>query len=91
MKVSSTPVAKYLLPSLFLVAVVLLLVPASALMTGAAKKPAAVAAQLSTNPAVVGKWNPVLIPFKTVPLHISLLPNGKILYWGESRAYKIAS
>lgn len=38
-----------------------------------------------TNPGIVGKWNPTLIQFKTVPLHISLLPNGKLLYWGRDK------
>jgi len=55
-------------------------------MTGAIKKPNVTApVQASTNPAIVGKWNPTLIQFKTVPLPISLLPNGKILYWGRDK------
>lgn len=83
MKTSSAP--RYLFPALFLVAIVLLVLPASALMSGAANKPIAVVPQASTNPGQVGKWNPALIPFKTVPLHISLLPNGKILYWGRDK------
>lgn len=37
-----------------------------------------------TNPGFVGQWSS-LIPFKTVPLHISLLPNGKLLYWGRDK------
>lgn len=83
MKVPSRP--NYLLLALFIVAVVLLLVPANALMRGVANKSTAVTPQGSTNPGQVGKWNTVLIPFKTVPLHISLLPNGKILYWGRDK------
>lgn len=39
------------------------------------------------SPALVGQWNSTLIPFKTVPLHISLLPNGKILYWGRDKIF----
>jgi hypothetical protein len=81
MKVPSRP--NYLLPALFIVAVVLLLVPANALMSGTANKAPAVA--LQSNPGQVGKWNTTLIQFKTVPLHISLLPNGKILYWGRDK------
>jgi Domain of unknown function (DUF1929)/F5/8 type C domain len=84
MKVSAPAAPKYLFAALFLVAVVLLVLPGSALVSDAAKNPT-VAIQSSTNPAVVGKWNPTLIPFKTVPLHISLLPNGKILYWGRDK------
>ncbi len=82
MKVPSRP--NYLLPTLFIIAVVLLLLPASAFMSGAANKSSAVPIQ-STNPGQVGKWNTTLIQFKTVPLHISLLPNGKILYWGRDK------
>jgi hypothetical protein len=39
----------------------------------------------ANNPGIVGQWNSTLIPFKTVPLHISLLPNGKLLYWGRDK------
>src|SRR6185295_2949754 len=86
MKVPSRPNAKYLLPALFFVAVVLLLIPNRASMTDAIKKPnVSAVVQASTNPAIVGQWNPTLIQFKTVPLHISLLPNGKILYWGRDK------
>ena len=77
MQVPSRP--NYLLPALFIVAVVLLLVPASAFMNSTAVTPQ------GSNPGQVGKWNPTLIQFKTVPLHISLLPNGKILYWGRDK------
>jgi hypothetical protein len=83
MKLPSRPNAKYLLPALFIVAVTLLLIPNRASMTSAVKKSAAI--QTSTNPAIVGQWNPALIQFKTVPLHISLLPNGKLLYWGRDK------
>lgn len=84
MKVPSASNVKYLLSALFLVAVAVLLIPGSASTTSSAKK-STVALQSTTNPGVVGKWNPTLIPFKTVPLHISLLPNGKILYWGRDK------
>jgi len=70
MKVPSR--SNYLLPTLFIIAVVLLLLPASAFMSGAANRSIAVTPQASTNPGQVGKWNPTLIQFKTVPLHISL-------------------
>lgn len=39
----------------------------------------------ANDPSLVGKWGGALIPFKTVPLHISLLPNGKLLYWGRDK------
>ncbi|HEV7681457.1 MAG TPA: galactose oxidase-like domain-containing protein [Pyrinomonadaceae bacterium] len=48
----------------------------------AAKAPAPL--PQSTNPGLVGQWSG-LIDFKTVPLHISLLPNGKLLYWGRDK------
>jgi hypothetical protein len=32
--------------------------------------------------ATIGKWGPV-VPWDIVPLHISLLPNGKIFAWGK--------
>jgi allantoicase len=83
MKTSSGP--RYLFPALFLVAVVLMVLPARALMNNRTNKSTAAAPQASTNPGQVGQWNSVLIPFKTVPLHISLLPNGKILYWGRDK------
>lgn len=43
----------------------------------------AVAAQAS-NPSVSGQWSQV-IPMTDVPIHISLLPNGKLLYWGRDK------
>lgn len=43
----------------------------------------AVAAQAS-NPSVSGQWSQV-IPMQDVPIHISLLPNGKLLYWGRDK------
>jgi hypothetical protein len=33
--------------------------------------------------ATTGKWGPV-VPWDIVPLHMSLLPNGKIFAWGKS-------
>jgi hypothetical protein len=49
-----------------------------------AKATAAAPPMQVTNPGIVGQWSS-LIPFKTVPLHISLLPNGKLLYWGRDK------
>ena len=34
-------------------------------------------------PAIVGKWADDMIELKNVAAHASLLPNGKILYWGR--------
>jgi len=88
MKVSSPSAHNYLLPALFIISVVLLILPGSASVNSPLPENKAnvlPAPQLSTNPGIVGKWSSTLIPFKTVPLHISLLPNGKILYWGRDK------
>jgi Domain of unknown function (DUF1929)/F5/8 type C domain/Glyoxal oxidase N-terminus len=88
MKYLATSQTKYLLPILFFVVVVLLVLPGKAFIgePAAAKKPVAAAALVQTsNAGTMGQWNPTLIPFATVPVHISLLPNGKILYWGRDK------
>lgn len=40
--------------------------------------------QLSTDPAVVGQWGPIQ-QFPDIPVHISLLPSGKLLFWGRDK------
>jgi hypothetical protein len=35
--------------------------------------------------ATVGEWG-ALVNLKTVPVHISLLPDGRLLYWGRDKA-----
>ena len=88
MKVPATSKTKYLLPILFFVVVVLLILPGKAFIgePAAAKKSVAAAAVVQTpNAGTIGQWNPALIPFATVPVHISLLANGKILYWGRDK------
>jgi hypothetical protein len=64
-----------------LIALTLMPLPPKFLTAEGAKAPALQV----TNPGVVGQWNSSLIPFKTVPLHINLLPNGKLLYWGRDK------
>lgn len=88
MKVPAISKTRYLLLFLFLVTVGLLILPGKAFIgePAAAKKSVAAAALVQTpNAGTVGQWNPALIPFATVPVHISLLPNGKILYWGRDK------
>lgn len=88
MKVPQTSQTKYLLPILFFVIVVLLILPGKAFIgePAAAKKSVAAAAVVQTpNAGTIGQWNSALISFVTVPVHISLLPNGKILYWGRDK------
>src|SRR5688572_17626131 len=89
MKVPATSHTKYLLPILFFVTVVLLILPGKAFIgePAAAKRSAAPApaAPQTPNAGTIGQWNSTLIPFATVPVHISLLPNGKILYWGRDK------
>jgi hypothetical protein len=46
---------------------------------------AAPAAVAQSNPKTVGSWNPTLYPLTTVPVHISLLPNERLLYWGRDK------
>jgi Domain of unknown function (DUF1929)/F5/8 type C domain len=87
MKVLATSKTKYLLPFLFLVTVVLLILPGKAFIgePAAAKRSISPAAPQTPNAGTIGQWHPTLIPFVTVPVHISLLPNGKILYWGRDK------
>ena len=48
-------------------------------------KPTSASPTMQTaNPMVSGKWTNV-IPMRDVPVHISLLPNGKLLYWGRDK------
>jgi hypothetical protein len=42
-------------------------------------------AALQAGPNVVGQWGPVET-LNTVPVHISLLPDGRLLYWGRDKA-----
>ena len=37
------------------------------------------------NPGLVGQWGPCE-DLETVPVHINLLPNGRLLYWGRDKA-----
>ncbi|HEX2267900.1 MAG TPA: galactose oxidase-like domain-containing protein, partial [Pyrinomonadaceae bacterium] len=86
MKVTATSRAKYLFPLLFIVAVVLLILPGNVFIGERVAATKTVAAAFQTpNAGTIGQWNPTLIPFATVPVHISLLPNGKILYWGRDK------
>jgi galactose oxidase len=35
------------------------------------------------SPAIVGRWDPVF-DLNNVAVHVSVLPNGKVLYWGRT-------
>jgi putative transposon-encoded protein len=39
----------------------------------------------STNASVVGRFDPNVISLPLVPVHISVLPDGRILFWGRDR------
>ena len=39
-------------------------------------------AEKDAKPEVYGKWGD-LIQLPNVPVHVSLLPTGKVLYWGR--------
>lgn len=85
MKVTATSRAKYLFLFLFIVAVGLLILPGNVFVDERITATKAVAAPQTPNAGTVGQWHPALIPFATVPVHISLLPNGKLLYWGRDK------
>ena len=47
-------------------------------------------ASAAANPPVqgfnqIGKWDPTLFTLDTVPVHISLLPDQRLLYWGRDK------
>ncbi len=74
------------LAALFLLAVAVLVgAPFARQLVDAKGIITSVPALQANSPGLVGQWNSTLIPFKTVPLHISLLPNGKLLYWGRDK------
>ncbi len=81
----ATSRARYLLPILFLVAVTLLVLPGNRFLNDPIAGTKSAAAPQTPNAGTIGQWNPTLIPFVTVPVHISLLPNGKLLYWGRDK------
>jgi galactose oxidase len=43
---------------------------------------AAIASIALGQPATKGEWGPV-IPFPNVPIHVHVLPDGKVLFWGR--------
>ncbi|MET0646299.1 MAG: DUF4082 domain-containing protein [Pyrinomonadaceae bacterium] len=49
------------------------------------KATAAPRAALQVGPNVIGQWGP-LETLDTVPVHINLLPDGRLLYWGRDKA-----
>lgn len=51
----------------------------------AGKLTAAPGAAFQAGPNVIGQWGP-LENLDTVPVHISLLPDGRLLYWGRDKA-----
>jgi hypothetical protein len=56
-----------------------------ALIVGRQTPPAAAAAAVQTDPSVGGQWAPAF-NWPTVPIHISLLPDGRLLFWGRDKA-----
>jgi hypothetical protein len=68
----------------------LLVAASSAVSPVRAKKSAAAPtamprAVFQTDPSVVGQWGP-LETLDTVPVHVNLLPDGRLLYWGRDKA-----
>jgi hypothetical protein len=57
----------------------------TATASGAVALAAARAAIQTTSPFVVGQWGP-LETLDTVPIHVNLLPDGRLLYWGRDKA-----
>ena len=58
-----------------------------ALVLGRQAPPAAAAMapiSLQSDPSVVGQWG-ASFPWPTVPVHISLLPDGRLLFWGRDK------
>jgi len=51
----------------------------------APKVTAAPGAAAQSGPKAVGWWNPTLYSLDTVPVHISLLPDERLLYWGRDK------
>lgn len=50
-----------------------------------AKVPSAPIRPLQGGANIVGKWDPTLFLLDTVPVHISLLPDQRLLYWGRDK------
>jgi hypothetical protein len=46
---------------------------------------AAARAAIQTSPSSIGQWGP-LETLDTVPVHVNLLPDGRLLYWGRDKA-----
>jgi hypothetical protein len=77
------------LAALLLAAILHSPVPASAdnepVSSKTARVPLAPHPPLQAGPNMIGKWNTTLFPLETVPVHISLLPNQRLLYWGRDK------
>jgi hypothetical protein len=54
------------------------------LTSASESKSVAAKASVQGNPSVVGQWGPVN-NWPIVPIHISVLPNGKVLAWGRDK------
>ena len=54
------------------------------LTSASESKSVAAKAPVQGNPSVVGQWGPVN-NWPIVPIHISVLPNGKVLAWGRDK------
>jgi len=53
--------------------------------TSAANPSAAAAPAAQADASVVGQWGALSADWPTVPIHLSLLPNGKLLFWGRDK------
>ncbi len=51
----------------------------------AVKVSAAPTAPMQSGPNIIGQWSPTLHSLTTVPVHISLLPDERLLYWGRDK------
>lgn len=78
----SLPIWFILIVSLFSILILSLSTGGSAAAVN--KIVSAPAALQANNPLVAGKWTNI-IPMTDVSVHISLLPNGKVLYWGRDK------
>jgi len=83
---------RWAIPSLLLVSCLMLLSVSRAVRQGeakdvatpAVKSVAAASATMQADPSIFGSWSGV-IPMRDVPVHISALPDGRLLYWGRDK------
>jgi hypothetical protein len=80
----SAKAARRLLP---LLCSLLIAIAAIAPVTEGAKTASPTAQPQSGDPSIVGLWaSPLFLSF--IPIHVSVLPNGKVLMWGRDLTFK---